>query len=72
MNSQRTSIITRRKSRTGTEPTCVSETERPEAQIWCSMRDTTQTVLYGVDTLMDYDLTDIKLVNQQQQHYIPL
>ena len=39
----------------------MSQTESPQTEVWGSVRDTTQTVLNGVNTLMNHRLAKVKL-----------
>ncbi len=43
--------------------TSVSQTEGPESEVRGSVGDSTQTILDGVDSLMDEDLTELKLLS---------
>lgn len=41
--------------------TCMSQAEGPQPQIWCRVGDAAQTVLYGVDRLMNCHVRKVKL-----------
>lgn len=52
--------------------TCVGETKSPQSEIWGSVGDTAQAILYRVNGLMNEHLTHVKLkskspvINQDQ------
>ena len=52
--------------------TCVSQTQGPESEVRSCVRDTTETVLDGVDTLMDEDLAKFKLKKNDQENTFKL
>lgn len=45
--------------------TCMSQAEGPEAQVGSCVGDTSQTVLYGVDGLVDSHVTKVKLLGKE-------